>query len=215
MEVHPPHGAMKSLKEVLQELLIVTAGILIALSLDGLLAWKHHHDLAREARSNIISEIRENQRELSTEIEQLQKMTQQVQNIINLVHQLETNRKTPIRPFEYGFSVAELHSTSWNSASTTGALSYMPYSEVKKYTELYDLQHAFDALQERSFAASLDVQGMATLLQRNPSTITSAELSDAERRLGISMANVVAMRQIAQPLSQRYSEVLKSVSDGQ
>src|SRR5215471_3714850 len=122
MEVHPPHGAVKSLKEVLRELSIITAGILIALSLDGLLAWKHHHDLVREARANIISEIRENQRELGKEIEALQKMDQQFQVLIDLVHHLEVNRKTPISELHYGFTVAELHSTSWNSATTTGAV---------------------------------------------------------------------------------------------
>ena len=212
MEIHPPHGAVTSLKQFLRELVTITAGILIALTLEGLANWRHHRTLAREARANILSEVRENQRDLAKEREDLRKVERDGQGLITLVHQLETNRKTSMRQVQYTFSIAELHSTSWNTASTTGALSFMPYTEVKRYTEVYDLQRAFTTLQERAFAASLDVQGLATLLSRNTATITTAELSDAERRLGIAMADVAAMEQIAEPLNQRYDELLKATA---
>ena len=212
MEIHPPHGAVTSLKQFLRELVTITAGILIALTLEGLANWRHHRTLAREARANILSEVRENQRDLAKEREDLRKVERDGQGLITLVHQLETNRKTSMRQVQYTFSIAELHSTSWNTASTTGALSFMPYTEVKGYTEVYDLQRAFTTLQERAFAASLDVQGLATLLSRNTATITTAELSDAERRLGIAMADVAAMEQIAEPLNQRYDELLKATA---
>ena len=208
MDIHPPRQAVTSLQQFLRELVTITAGILIALTLDGLLSWRHHRTLVREARANILNELRENQRDLAKERQDLQKMEQDGQTLISLVHQLESNRKTPVRHFQYTFSMAELHSTSWNTASTTGALSFMPYIEVKRYTEVYDLQRAFTALQERGFAASLDVQGLATLLGRNPATLTTAELSDAERRLGIAMADVAAMEQIAEPLNRQYEELL-------
>jgi len=210
MEIHVPRKAITSLRELLRELAIITAGILIALSLEGLVQWKHHRELAREARANIMSELRENQSELAKEIQQLEKIDQQGQALVALVHQLQSNRKAPIHEASFSFSVAQLHSTSWNSAITTGAVSFMSYAEVKRYTEVYDLQRAFDDLQQRAFAGSLDVQGLFTLLGRRPETLTAAELSDAERRIGIAIAEVRAMRAIAEPLSQRYQEVLKS-----
>ena len=213
MDIHPPHRAVSSLSQFFRELVTITAGILIALTLEGVVNWRHHRTLAREARANIVNELRENQRDLTKERQDLQKMEQDGQVLISLVHQLETNRTTPIRQFQYAFTLAELHSTSWNTASATGALSFMPYTEVKRYTEVYDLQHAFTALQERAFAASLDVQGLATLLWRNPATLTTAELSDAERRLGIALADVAAMDEIAKPLNQRYDELLKATPD--
>jgi hypothetical protein len=210
MDIHVPKHAITSLKELLRELAIVTLGILIALSLDGLLAWKHHRDLVQEARANILNELRENQAELSKDIQDLQKIDQQGQNLISLVHQLESNRKTAVHNADYGFSIAELHATSLNTASTTGAFSYMSYGEVKRYTEVYDLQRSFDALQQRALAASLDVEGLFTLLSRAPASLSAAELADAERRLGIAAADVRALQQIAAPLNQRYQEVLKN-----
>jgi hypothetical protein len=198
------------LKDLLRELAIITAGILIALGFDGLVQWWHHHQLAREARANIVSELRENQQELAKEIQALQNVDKQGQELVALVHQLEVNRKTPVHQASYSFTMAELHATSWNTASTTGALSYMPYAEVKKYTQVYDLQRAYDAVQQRALEGSLDVEGLFTLLGRDAGSLTRAELSDAERRIGIAVANARALQQVAEPLNQRYQEVLKT-----
>lgn len=76
MEIHPPHGAVRSLKQFLEELVTITAGILIALALEGLVNWRHHRTLAREARANVLSEVRENQRDLTKEREDLGKVEQ-------------------------------------------------------------------------------------------------------------------------------------------
>ncbi len=214
MEIHTRRVPATSLREVVQELLIITAGILIALSLEGLVDWNHHRTLVREARTNILNELRENQRDLAKELDAIGTMRQQTGVLIDLVHRLETNRRTPVQQFQYGFTIAELHSTSWNTASSTGALGYMPYQEVKRYTEVYDLQHDFELLQQRALAASLDVEGLGTLLARNPASLSSAELADAERRLGIELADVNAMEQVAGPLNQRYQELLGAPRPG-
>ena len=209
MDIHVPRKAVTSIKDLLRELAIITAGILIALSFDGLVQWWHHHQLAQEARANIMSEVRENQQELAKEIPGLQTSLQQGEALVALVHQLEVNPKTPLSQASYAFTIAELHSTSWNTASTTGALSYMTYEEVKRYTEVYDLQRAFDAVQQRALQGALDVEGLFTLLGRQQGSLTKAELADAERRIGIAIANSRAMQEVAEPLNQRYQAVLK------
>jgi hypothetical protein len=71
------------------------------LTLDGLVEWHHHRELAREARANIISEIRENHREMEAEQRALGKIEQQSQNLVDLVHKLEKNRNTRVRQFQY------------------------------------------------------------------------------------------------------------------
>lgn len=213
MEIHPPKHPIHSIKEFLRELVTIIAGILIALSLDGLVEWHHHRELAREARANIISELRGNQRELTNEMQDLPKMQQQTQVLVDVVHKLQINRNIPVHDFGYNWTIAELHSTSWDTAARTGAISYMPYAEVKQYTQMYDLQHDFMQLQERGFNSALEVEGLVTLLDRKVNTFSAAELSDAERRLGIAMANVRAMQQIAESLDQRYVDLLKSAQE--
>lgn len=53
MEIHAPEKPILTVKEAIAHLAIVTVGILIALSLEGLVEWRHHRALVREARDNI------------------------------------------------------------------------------------------------------------------------------------------------------------------
>src|ERR1051326_5864436 len=213
MDIHPPKKPIHSLKEFLRELVTIIAGILIALSFDGLLAWRHHRNLAHEATANILTEVRENQKELANELNDLGKMQQQSQDLIALVHKLQSDRKTPVHNFQLIWTFAELHATSWDTAGRTAAVSYMPYAEVKRYTEVYDLQHTFVDFQQRSLSAALDVEALSTLIGRDPKTLSAAELADAERKIGIAMTNVRAMQQLAAALQKRYDDLLKSVQE--
>jgi hypothetical protein len=210
MDIHPPKRPIHSLKDFLRELVTIIAGILIALSFDGLVAWWHHRSLAHEATANIVTEVRENRKELSNELKDLSKMDQQSRQLIDLVHKLQASRNTPVHDFQLIWTFAELHATSWDTAARTGALSYMPYAQVKRYSEVYDLQHAFTTFQQNSLSAALDVEGLATLMGRDPKTLSLTELADAERKIGIAAAHVRAMQQLAIALGKRYDDLLAS-----
>src|SRR5262245_25696016 len=60
VEIHPPHAAAHSLKEFLLQLLTITAGVLIALLIEGMVEWNHHRTLVREAKEMIAREIADN-----------------------------------------------------------------------------------------------------------------------------------------------------------
>ena|SRR5438270_1295108 len=209
MEIHAPK-APHSFKEFLRELVTITAGILIALSLEGVLEWNHHRHLVKEARANILSEIRENKKELENARHDFATQVQQIHAMVALVHALQQHKKTDVKSLQYIWTMAELHSTSWSTSSNTGALSYMPYTEVKRYTEIYDLQKDYADLQQRGFASSLEVEGLMTLLDRGLNTLSPSELSDAEKRIGIAFANTSALQQFSEPLRRRYDEALSA-----
>jgi hypothetical protein len=46
MEIHAPHKPVLTVREAIVHLAIVTVGILIALSLDGVREWREHRALA-------------------------------------------------------------------------------------------------------------------------------------------------------------------------
>lgn len=212
MEIHSPRH-IDSVKEFFKELLTITIGILIALSLEGMLEWKHHRALAHEARTNILSEMRDNRRELAKEEQELSRMQQEAQQLVAVVHRLEGNRKSPPEQLQLTWTLAELHSTSWDAATRTGAIAYMPYSEVQRYTVVYDLQRSFSELEQRAFGSALDVEGLATLTQRKQETLSAVELSDAEHRIGTALASINAMQSIAQPLRESYDKTMTAVSE--
>jgi hypothetical protein len=89
----------------------------------------------------------------------------------------------------------------------------MPYSEVQRYTIVYDLQRSFTELEQRAFGNALDVEGLATLTQRKQETLSAAELSDAEHRIGTALASINAMQSIAQPLRESYDKTVAAISE--
>src|SRR5947209_9617740 len=127
MEIHAPK-APHSLKEFLRELVTITAGILIALSLEGVLEWTHHRHLVRESRDNIHTELSENRRELEDAMAKQKTTEQQLAKFYTTLVDLETKRGSITTNLQLNISLADLHRTSWNTAANTSAISYMPYS---------------------------------------------------------------------------------------
>ena len=64
MEIHPPEKPIHTVKDFLLQLTTITAGILIALSLEGTIKWSHHRALVGEAKENLRQEILANKREI-------------------------------------------------------------------------------------------------------------------------------------------------------
>ena len=71
MEIHAPHRPISSLKEGLVHLTLITLGVMIALSFEGIASWREHRALVREARANLASEIRDNMNELSNRLKNI------------------------------------------------------------------------------------------------------------------------------------------------
>jgi len=65
VDIHPPHGPIRSWKDFLLQLVTITAGVLIALSLEGVREWSHYRTLVREARETLAREIAENMKEVN------------------------------------------------------------------------------------------------------------------------------------------------------
>ena len=139
-------------------------------------------------------------------------MQQEAQRLVAAVHQVESNRKSPPAQPQLTWTLAELHSTAWDAATRTGAIGYMPYSEVQRYVVVYDLQRSFTELEDRAFGSALEVEGLTTLTQRKQETLSAEELSNAEHRIGTALASINAMRSIAQPLRENYDKTLNEQS---
>jgi len=71
VESHPPHAPAHSIKDFFIQLLTITAGVLIALSIEGLTEWNHHRQLVREATETIAREIADNRSALNRHFNRL------------------------------------------------------------------------------------------------------------------------------------------------
>ena len=208
MDIHPPTGPVESLKDFFTHLLIVTVGILIALSLEGLLEWRHHRELADEARTNIMSEIRANDKDLQAFLQAVPEIRKNQMAVLAAVQGVLGRGKSdaPVPPLS--FRLAELSNTSWTTSQTIGALAFMPYAEVKKFAGVYQLQDEFLRLQVRTEDAVVTALSLLAV-NTNPSSLSRPEMEAERDRILASLSTLTAETQVGEFLQKSYAEVAK------
>jgi hypothetical protein len=151
MEIHSPDKPIHSKKEFLFHMFTVVLGILIALAMEGGVEWFHHRALVREARENILAEVRKNKETVDESVQEIHKQEADLSHIIDLMHKIESDR-TAIKnqSMHFGVTMHDLYSTAWQTATNSGAVTYMKYDELIRYTDLYLTQQAFTSLQEQA-----------------------------------------------------------------
>ena len=209
MDIHPPEAPIHSFKQFLLHLLTITVGILIALSLDGFLEWRHHRNLVEEARNNLAQEIRENQQRLQLGITKAPDAEQRLQNTISAIDSYRKNPSHPPQTLDWSFGIFALSGTAWHTAASTGAASYMDYSEVQRYTRVYVLQDQFLSIQERTLDKWLDVQRWSVRIgSGGMANLNGQELNEIEDEASAALVHTRTEESFAQALIAEYSQAL-------
>ena len=125
------------------QFITITAGVLIALLINGLVEWNANRNLVRDARANIALELAANK----MVVEMLNAATpdrlKQIDDALSFANAALTAQPINVRSLHLNFSLAELSSAAWRTAERTGALSHMAYDEVQRFSALYDFQDLF------------------------------------------------------------------------
>src|SRR5690349_14831397 len=148
MEIHAPDHPPSSWTETGKHLAIITAGVLIALTLEGIVSWLDHRMLVREAVANLTAELRNNKKELDGMFAGLDKEDDQLEHLGQLADELA---KGPLTKAEARLDIfgVELKNAAVTTGQITGAFGYMEYDQVRRYADVYDLQAGFMRGQER------------------------------------------------------------------
>jgi hypothetical protein len=207
MEIHPPDHAPASWTETAKHLAIITAGVLIALTLEGIVSWVDHRMLVREAVANLTAELRNNKKELDGLFANLQTEEQQLEHADEMAVQLA---KGPIAHGTIALDAhgAELKNAAVTTGQITGAFGYMEYEQVRRYADVYDLQAQYMRLQEREGQHFSDVLAFIRPLvtaERPPSADAIERWKSA---IDVALAGILARRQLGQQLQRRYDEIL-------
>lgn len=137
MDVHPPHEAVHTWRDALVHLGIVTAGLFIALMLESAVEWMHHRHVVREARENIRREIEHNHEDAEKDIRYVLDNVKTQQENIETIHRLRDHPQGFQGSVLNHMEFDSLDDGAWRTARDTGALGYMPYDEVQRYSDLY------------------------------------------------------------------------------
>lgn len=211
MEIHAPDKPIHSKKEFLFHMLTVVLGILIALALDGIVQWAHHRALVREARENITVEIEKNKEQIDAAMPEFKQRTDALNHVIAAMQQLQkTHQVAKGKQLFYTMSNHDLYSTAWQTAATSGAVTYMSYDELRRYTDVYVTQQTYSKLQEQALDHTIDFGSLveATMFggQKNVSNDKiQAIVHEAYRQIILQRA----LEDVSTELSKDYGPLLK------
>ena len=209
MEIHPPH-AIRSWKDFLVQLLTITAGILIALSLEGIRESFRDRALVREARENIRREIADNVRELDDEIAHMDERGKKLDTARRLAADLLKTKRTDIHQFDLGLTFPTLSAASWQTAERTGAFAHMDYAEVQKYANIYDFQNFLTQQHSRAFDALSAALGiLAASEDGDPTKAPPADIERFRQQIVTLRSIIFVEEQMARTASERYKKALE------
>ena len=200
-------NGMLTRKVAIVELAIVTAGVLIALSFDGIREWRAHQVLAAEARANLLSEIRGNKNELDGVLKNFDKHQQNYRDVYNAVANLLADKPLGATSLQIGHGIANLTAAAYATAQVTGAFSYMKYEEVRSFSGLYDMQAKYDELQD-GFSERVGGLMGPLLLAGSPEAADRATLERYKPLLQDAIGALHMQRQLGEGLSKAYGELL-------
>ena len=190
------------------QFITVTAGVLIALLIDGLADWKSNRDLVADARAAIRREVADNLKELEGLPTVIGKANRQIDTAMRFANDLVSTGKTDISELNVGFDLATLNESSWRSAERTGALAHMRYEEVKDYSELYAFQELFTAQQRKS--VDLVTNAIVIATADDPTKASKEDLMRFRDQLRALKANVFVTDQMGTQLVDAYRKFLQS-----
>jgi hypothetical protein len=207
MDVHAPHEPVHSWKDFAIHLAIVTIGLFIALMMEAGVEYVHHRHIVAEARANIRTELENNHDSAQKDIGYLSENLKNVANNIQTLRRLETESKLH-GTLTNAMSFSSLDDAAWRTARDTGALAYMPYEEVQKYSDIYADQQEVN--NKARAAADREFQALApVLIANNAEKLPAADYNTMLHENGASLIELCTLKQYVQQLDAQYIQALK------
>ena len=204
----PKPDAKYTVVDYVFSFITITAGVLIALLINGLVEWNAKRALVAEARATIAREITDNRKDLEATLVGMQGDLAKFDGAIQFASEMLAAKKTSVNELNLHLNLADLSSTSWRTAERTGALGHMDYDEVQRYSKLYDLQELL-VEQQRGLLSRL---GEATAILNgdfDPDNPNPKDLEFFRERVMILRAHLGVHEQMAKRLAENYAEALK------
>jgi hypothetical protein len=140
VDVHPPHGPIRSWKDFTLHLLTITIGLLIALALEAAVQSLHHRHMVKEARANLRREIVENRRLYTQNLRSVQNQLVQLEQNIGQLRELRAGKTPEHFDLQWNFDWNGFVESAWMSARDIGAVGYMRPEVIEEYSGLYRQQ---------------------------------------------------------------------------
>ena len=210
MDIHAPHEPVHTFKGFAIHIAIVTIGIIIALSLEGLREVFHDHRLVRETRENFRKELQASQHDLLDELARVTAGRDKLEALSNDAPALASQHPEQIvarleaieNPY-YFFST-----NSWQSALSTGALAHMGTDEVSAYAWAAETRRSYNVLQTQT----LDAETHAIAFWRAHPHPTPDQITEGEERILLFARDERLLAIVAPQLQSEFKKALDAAS---
>lgn len=210
MDIHAPHEPVHTFKGFAIHIAIVTIGIIIALSLEGLREVFRDHRLVRETHENFRKELRFNQNRMGAELEGVTAGRDKLNALANDAPTLAQQHPEQIVaaletvPNPYCFFPAN----SWQSALSTGALAHMGADEVSAYSLAAEEAHLYNEYQSQTF----DAHNRALAFWRAHPHPTPDQVTEGEERILIFARDEYLLAILAPQVKGIFKDALDAAS---
>jgi hypothetical protein len=209
LEVHPPHEPIYGWRDFFIHLATITIGLLIALSLEGCVEFWHRRQLVHEAEASLQIEIAANAREVQKALynvrEEQKVLTQDVVMLRKIIANPKTpNQETPVIKFD----LPAFDEVSWETAKSTGALSYMPYEQAHEYSELYNQQNDVDVAEQQATRDAVLCVAPFVNLEHVAPKLSAEDAPSVKQRIEILQAQLYVVESLTMDLDKKYKKFL-------
>jgi hypothetical protein len=140
---------MHGFKDFLLHLFTITIGLLIALSLEGWVESRHHHQLAHQAEDGLRAEIANNAAQIGPIRQQIEDHQKELDANLDALGVMQAHRHaTSSRKISIGLRIFD--DISWKTAQSTGAMSYISYKDAQTFSDIYLEQDEYFKMRQLS-----------------------------------------------------------------
>lgn len=181
LEVHAPHQATHSWKDVFIHIAVIVVGLLIALGLDEMAQYVHHQREVRETREAIRREIELNRKTFAENVVLSRWETAEYENNLLVLDYMQKHPGAPpeeqpgVIDWDHGGS--QYFFGEWETAQQSGITALMPPEEVTRDARMYQ--------DIRNITERENLEGVAThqaeefrYLEYDLSKMTPAQIAD-------------------------------------
>jgi len=214
LDVHPPHDPLHGWRDFLIHLVTITIGLLIALSLEGLVEWQHHRHLVHDAEASLHAEIQSNAQGMPGVLADLRKRQDILkQDVAVLKVVIKTHKLPDHSSIDIGFGIRSFDSVSWKTAQSTGALSYMPYDLAQEYSNIYGTQDLLAASEQQAARDAIIALGPFLNAQDSDGDPTPEQAEAVKEKIEVLQGQILLVSSFMQNLDGEYKKFLAAHPD--
>jgi hypothetical protein len=210
MDVHPAHHAPRTWSEFFLQLVTITIGLFIALTLQAGVESLHHRHLVREARDNLRREMQINRNHFAENVQYLEKNRRQLAHDIDVLRDLRGGKPIEKHALAWGWDWNGFIDASWKTARDTGAVSYMNFDLINAYADLYSQQ---DYVNKQALIILNEEPKSAAFLQiaKDPSALSPSDIQSMLISLAESDIKLATLQDLMKPLDDMYAKGMKTL----